>query len=202
MKQEGKIICFVDDDPAEVQAFKNVFSNDFTVIADTTPQKVLEDLKKRRLRASLFVLDLYFAEGKASSEEQRNKMIHLKQEVDRAQKTLSDFLGTIGQSRDGGLRIMRYLRENYPTTPVVFFTRKGTLSDAVACMDAGADGILPKGAPEQFDPKGDRLAQIEQGAREHHDALATQFFCKAATRNIFKKLIRVVKFIWSNWKKF
>jgi len=201
MKSRSKVVCFVDDDPDEVYAFKDAFGDDFTVIAGTTPQPVLAELEKRSLRANLFVLDLYFAEGRASSENDRNQMVQLKAEVDRSQKILTDFLAGIGQSRDGGLEIMRYIRENYPTTPVVFFTRKGTLADAVACMDAGADGILPKAMPKDFDPNGNRRDQFTKAARDHHDALATSLFCKASTSNVLKKLIRICKFIWNNWSK-
>ena len=201
MRSESKVVCFVDDDPAEVQAFKDVFDTDFTVIAATTPQPVLTELKSRKSRANLFVLDLYFAEEKASSEDERNRMVALKADVDRSQKALTDFLARIGQSRDGGLKIMEYIREDYPTTPIVFFTRKGTLADAVACLDAGADGVFPKAMPEHFDPTGDRREQITQAAHDHHDAFATRFFCKASTSNILKKLIRICKFVWNNWSK-
>ncbi len=201
MKEKPTVICFIDDDPVEVQAFKDVFGEDFTVIADSTPDPVLAELKRRKLRANLFVLDLYFAEGRASSDKERDRMIALKAEVDRSQKALSDYLNAIGQSRDGGLRILRHIRENYPMTPVVFYTRKGTLADAVACGDAGADGVLPKAMPMEFDSHGNRLEQIRQAARDHHDALATHFFCKASTSNIFKKLLRIAKFIWRNWSK-
>lgn len=201
MKQEGRVVCFVDDDPAEVEAFADVFSDDFTVIADSDPQAVLAELAARRLRANLFVLDLYFAKGRASSEEERNRMAGLKAEVDRAQKKLTDFLDPIGQSREGGLEIMRYLRENYPATPVVFYTRKGTLGDGVACLDAGADGICPKATPVNFDPSGDRLAQIVQATREEQDVLARRFRHTASTSSLMKKLIRIAKLIRNNWSK-
>lgn len=202
MKEKRTVVCFIDDDPAEVEAFKSVFSTDFKVVADTTPQKVLDELKRTKLKANLFVLDLYFAEERASSEQQRNRMVELKQEVDKAQKSLSDFLSQIKQSRDGGIEIMEYLRDNYPTTPMVFYTRKGSLEDAVHCMDKGADGAFAKAAPVQFDSKANRLKQFEQAARDCHDALATRFFCKASTSNVLKKVIRLCKFVWKNWKKF
>ncbi|KKL95204.1 hypothetical protein LCGC14_1857000, partial [marine sediment metagenome] len=90
----------------------------------------------------------------------------------------------------------------YPTTPVVFYTRKGTLADAVACMDEGADGVLPKPAPAHFDPAADRSSQIEQAAREQHDWLTSRFLRKASTPGRLKKLIRLLKFVRENWKKF
>lgn len=202
MKQKVKVICFIDDDPAEVQAFKNVFSDHFVVIAETTPQKALDQLLEKKIKPNLFVLDLYFARDKASSDSERNRMVELKEEVDKAQKRLSDYLSKIGQCRDGGIEIMHYVQGKFPTIPVVFYTRKGTLEDAVACMDEGADGVFPKAVPAHFDPTGDRVSQFEKAAQEQHDSLATRFFCKASTSNILKKLIRVFKFVWENWKKF
>ena len=196
------IICFIDDDKAEVEAFKSVFSDDFTIIANTTPQGVLSELKSLKLKANLFVLDLYFSDGPASSSEECNRMIELKSKVDVAQKKLSDYLSTIRQSRDGGLEIMKYIRDNYPATPIVFYTRKGTLADAVVCIDNGADGIFPKASIGKFDHSIARVTQIESAARSHHDTFATRFFCKASTPNLFKKLIKVSKFVWKNWKKF
>jgi len=196
------VICFIDDDQAEVDAFKSVFSNDFTVIANKTPQSVLSELKSLKLKANLFVLDLYFSDGPASLPDECNRMIELKSKVDGAQKELSDYLSTIRQSRNGGLEIMKYIRDNYPTTPIVFYTRKGTLADAVVCIDSGADGIFPKASMGKFDHSIARVTQIERAARSHHDTLATRFFCKASTSNLFKKLIKVSQFVWKNWKKF
>ena len=196
------VICFIDDDEAEVEAFKSVFSDDFTVIANKTPQSVLSELKSLKLKANLFVLDLYFSDGPASSSEECNRMIELKSKVDVAQKELSDYLFTICQSRDGGLKIMKYIRDNYPATPIVFYTRKGTLADAVVCIDNGADGIFPKASIDKFDHSTTRVTQIESAARLYHDALATHFFCKASTSDLFKKFIKVSKFVWKNWKKF
>ncbi|MHC4172697.1 MAG: response regulator [Planctomycetota bacterium] len=202
MKEKRTVVCFIDDDSDEVEAFERVFGADFKVVADTTPQRVLDELKRTKLKANLFVLDLYFAKGKASSEQERNRMVELKEEVDKAQKRLSDYLSEIKQSRDGGIEIMKYIRDNYPTTPIVFYTRKGSLEDAVVCMDKGADGVLAKAAPPQFDSKADRLKQIEQAARDCHDALAMRFFCKASTSNVMKKVIRLCNYVWKNCKKF
>lgn len=196
------VVCFIDDDQAEVDAFENVFSNDFSIIANKTPQSVLSELKSRKLKANLFVLDLYFSNGPASSPEECNRMIELKAKVDSAQKELSEYLFTVRQSRDGGLRIMKYIRDNYPTTPIVFYTRKGTLADAVVCIENRADGIFPKASIDKFDHSIARVTQIENAAISYHDTLATRFFFKASTPNLFKKLIRLTKFVWNNWKKF
>ena len=40
-------------------------------------------------------------------------MVKLKEEVDKAQKRLSDYLSTIGQSREGGIEIMESIRKDY-----------------------------------------------------------------------------------------
>jgi CheY-like chemotaxis protein len=202
MGAESTVVCFVDDDPAEVTAFKNVFGGRFTVVADTTPQAVIGELRRRRLRANLFVLDLYFAQGRESSEAERGRMVELKGQVDRTRQELSAYLSGIGQSRDGGLEILEYLQSNYPATPVVFYTRKGTLDDAVVCLDRGADGVFPKAAPSGFDPSADRAAQLEQAARALEDEIAARLSARASSNCPLKKLVRAVKFVVGNWGKF
>ena len=196
-----KVVCFVDDDPSELEAFDRVFGGDFSLVVGTTSTAVLEELSKKELKPNLFVLDLYFSEGPASSDSERDRMVQLKNEVDQAQKRLSDYLTTIRQSRNGGIAIMERIRRDYPATPIVFYTRKGTLDDAVVCMDKGADEVLPKAAPTSFNPDLDRLSQIQQAAQEHHDTLVERFSRMASSPSLFKKVIRLGKFIHKLWMK-
>ncbi|MEJ2704937.1 MAG: hypothetical protein P8Z79_21065 [Sedimentisphaerales bacterium] len=201
MGKRQKVVCFVDDDPSEVEAFNRVFGEDFTLAVGTTSTAVLDELSKKGLKPNLFVLDLYFSEGPASSDSERDRMVQLKNEVDKAQKRLSDYLVAIRQSRNGGIAIMERIRRDYPTTPIVFYTRKGTLDDAVVCMDKGADGVLPKAAPTHFNPGSDRLTQIQQAAQEHHDTLAERFSRMASSPSLFKKVVRLGTLIHKLWMK-
>jgi len=50
----------------------------------------------------------------------------------------------IGQNRKYGLENLRLARRAYPSVPVLFYTRKSLISDAVALFQAGADGLFIK----------------------------------------------------------
>jgi len=57
----------------------------------------------------------------------------------------------IGQNRKYGLENLRLARLAYPSVPVLFYTRKSLISDAVALFQAGADGLFikPSGRSDQ-----------------------------------------------------
>jgi DNA-binding NarL/FixJ family response regulator len=57
----------------------------------------------------------------------------------------------VGQNRKYGLRNLALARERYPGVPAVFYTRKSLISDAVAMLRAGCDGlyIKPTGADDE-----------------------------------------------------
>ena len=50
----------------------------------------------------------------------------------------------IGQNGKYGLSNLKQVREYYPGTPAVFYTRKSLIKDAVAMFKAGADGLFIK----------------------------------------------------------
>jgi len=50
----------------------------------------------------------------------------------------------LGQSPAGGIALMRLLRKQYPTVPAVFYSRKATVVDVKAALDAGALDVLIK----------------------------------------------------------
>ncbi|MDB9823165.1 hypothetical protein OAC89_05640 [Deltaproteobacteria bacterium] len=50
----------------------------------------------------------------------------------------------IGQNRKYGLANFQHARRYYPGVPIVFYTRKSLINDAVAMMKAGADGLFIK----------------------------------------------------------
>jgi DNA-binding NarL/FixJ family response regulator len=55
-----------------------------------------------------------------------------------------DVCAMIGQNRKYGLENLRLAREAFPSVPVLFYTRKSLISDAVALFQAGADGLFIK----------------------------------------------------------
>lgn len=57
----------------------------------------------------------------------------------------------VGQNRKYGLRNLALARERHPGVPAVFYTRKSLISDAVAMLRAGCDGlhIKPTGSDDE-----------------------------------------------------
>ena len=200
-QNNGPLICFIDDDPVEVDVFKKVFGEDFSVIASTKLTSVLEQLESTKKRPRLFVLDLYFPQGRESSQAERAQMIKLRGKVEDAQRELSKYLFTIGQDKRGGIEMLRSLQEKYPTVPVVFYTRKGTLEDAIYCKAEGADAVLKKPPPENFDETGNIKQQLEEAALRHKDTLTREFNRLVCTSG-WRKIKKIVKFLWDNWGKF
>jgi CheY-like chemotaxis protein len=200
-QSNGPVICFIDDDPVEVDVFKTVFGEDFSVIASTKLTSVLEQLESVQKRPRLFVLDLYFPKGRESSQTERTQMIKLRGKVEHAQRELSEYLFTIGQDKSGGIEILRRVREKYPSVPIVFYTRKGTLEDAIYCKVEGADDVLKKPPPENFDETGDIKQQLEEAALRHKDTLTREFDRLACTSG-WRKIKKIAKFLWDNWGKF
>lgn len=196
------VICFIDDDPNEVEVFKTVFSDDFRVFANSRPKLVFDELKASRNRPNLFVLDLYFPKGRDSTVDERKQMVRLQQKVEQAHKQLSDYLAQIGQDRQGGINLIPQIREKYPTVPIVFYTRKGTLDDVDICRDAGASWVAKKPQPESLDLSKDMNKQLEQAARNHKGALAARFESLASSKGWFRRVGKILKFLWDNWGKF
>lgn len=64
----------------------------------------------------------------------------------------------IGQNRKYGLTNLRQVREYYPGVPAVFYTRKSLISDAVAMINAGIDGLYIKPTGSD-DPETRRLTR-------------------------------------------
>ena len=200
-QSSGPVICFIDDDPVEVDVFKKVFGEDFSVIASTKLTSILEQLESTKKRPRLFVLDLYFPKGRESSQAERAQMIKLLGKVEDAQRELSEYLFTIGQDKSGGIEMLRRVREKYPSVPIVFYTRKGTLEDAICCKREGAEDVLRKPPPENFDETGDIKQQLEETALKHRDTLAHEFNRLVCTSG-WRKIKKIVKFLWDNWGKF
>jgi hypothetical protein len=62
------VICFIDDDPQELQRFRANLNDHFEVAIGTSVSGATEDLKKQGFdKPDLFLLDLYYPEGPTSS---------------------------------------------------------------------------------------------------------------------------------------
>ena len=64
--------------------------------------------------------------------------------VDSWRQLFEEVCDRIGQNRKYGLANLRQVREYYPGVPAVFYTRKSLINDAVAMVQAGADGLFIK----------------------------------------------------------
>ncbi|MFP3927798.1 MAG: hypothetical protein ACLFUE_04375 [Desulfobacteraceae bacterium] len=64
--------------------------------------------------------------------------------VDGWRKLFEEACDRIGQNRKYGLANLRLARERYPGVPAVFYTRKSLITDAVAMIRAGCDGLFIK----------------------------------------------------------
>lgn len=196
------IICFVDDDPVEVEIFQRVFGVRYQVYASTNLNDLAAEIRASGLRPNLIVLDLYFPVGRNSTVDERIQMINLKQRVDDAQRELTKYLAEIGQGREGGLQLFKEARQMFPGTPISFFTRKGTIDDVVACLDAGAVHVLKKPQPNILNPNADLLPQLEQAARDSMQSLSTQLDRLLASDGFFQKVKNALKFVRQNWERF
>jgi len=103
--------------------------------------------------------------------------------------------------RAGGVKILQQVKERYPGVPIIFYTRKGTLEDAVFCKDKGVDDILKKPHPENFNEKGNVRKQLEEAALNHKDTL-TREFSRLVSTSGWTKIKKIARFVWANWSKF
>jgi CheY-like chemotaxis protein len=156
--RKKKVLCFIDDDPDEVNRFmKAMASQPFVCVAATTHEGCIKKLKDKKLTPDLWVLDLYYPEqGKTNSQDELNEMADEYAKLEQRSRDFRALLRRIGQGTEGGLNLLQRCRppqrglvlpwRNY-YAPVVMLTRKGTLDDALTCQDAGAIGVLKKPMP-------------------------------------------------------
>jgi len=61
-----------------------------------------------------------------------------------SQRMLRHWCDVLGRSSLGGIALMRLLHEKYPSVPAVFYSRKATVADVKAALEAGAVDVLIK----------------------------------------------------------
>ncbi len=164
-------ICFVDDDPHELRRFQAAFAEHFDVICGHSVPQCREQLRPNQC-IRLWVLDMYFpAADRQNTPEQRAEMNRRFAELSRARQEFESYLAQLGQGPAGGLEALREVRRHAPRVPVVFLTRKGTLPDALAAEDAGADAVLLKPQPPgQADPE-----TLDRAMADEAEPLAARF---------------------------
>ena len=143
-----KNICFIDDDYTfEIQLFKDVFTSKAHIIAECSFEECLEIIgSNKNLRPDLFVLDLYYPKGKENKEdisqlkrsrpsfaddngEHRQAYLNFLSANERLQSVLKAWK----QTPEGGIEIAKKVCDDFPDTPIVFYSRKATLEDRIIC---------------------------------------------------------------------
>jgi CheY-like chemotaxis protein len=137
-------VCFVDDDPDELARFERSLGDRFMIGVGQTIEDALADLQRKGgKKPNLFLLDLYFPTGGVSGASQQRELHEKWIHFLKAQAEFRSFLSRIGQSSEGGLELARRLRQR-GRVPFSAFTRKGTLDDAIAALEAGAVSVIKK----------------------------------------------------------
>ena len=160
-------VCFVDDDgDFEVPLFEEVFGDAFDLLTATDCEQLTAKLAARPGWApELFVLDLYFplappdygavAALKADPPGLTDDHAEVRAAYANsaaAGRRLGEVLSAWRQTPDGGLRLAERIARDFPGTPIVFYSRKATLADAVRCLAApNVRGIerKPTGADDE-----------------------------------------------------
>jgi DNA-binding NtrC family response regulator len=162
MAKPRRVICFIDDDPEELARFVEATADQYEVITGTSFPACQEALAERNLaRPDLWVLDLYFPqpEDRTNTPDERSEMNRRYHRLRQAIGEFQHFLQGIGQGTAGSLALIEKCREL--GGPVVMLTRKGTLEDAIACLQRGAAAVLKKPMPTRW-PDEDRPELIRR----------------------------------------
>ena len=80
-----------------------------------------------------------------------------------SQRMLRHWCDVLGQSPSGGIALMRLLHEKYPAVPAVFYSRKATVADVKAALEAGALDVLIKPHRSLEDAEAGRVREILAG---------------------------------------
>lgn len=191
-------VCLVDDDPGEITWFREAFKARFLIGAGPSVDEALSDLRRGRRwwqwwrrKPRLFLLDLYYPDEGVPDAATLNRLRAERTKVLRAQAEFRAFLTTIGQSSDRGFAIAASLRSR-SLDPYSFFTRKGTLEDAIkAYEEHHATSVIKKPEPV---PPSDGTAITQVAERDAFRAAA------GVIAGDVERAINRVKF-WGKYKK-
>jgi CheY-like chemotaxis protein len=138
LEKNKKAICLIDDDPDEIKRFRTNLAPRFIVGAGTSIASALEDLRANgRERPDLFLLDMYHSESQPNISDPQIRLNSARAKLLRAEAEFDKTLVDLRQTPEGGFRNLRDVRSLYrlPRVPVAFFTRKGTLDNAVRAYE-------------------------------------------------------------------
>jgi DNA-binding NarL/FixJ family response regulator len=183
-------LVFIDDDPAELEAFGEIAGGDY----DYTPVHWPAEWPKLLLPTppEIFVSDLYLPprggdsvpapadrEAAAAAASRLAKrfaglfarpFLDDKERLRETMTAISEAYGmlrlqwtALGQSPGHGIELLRELKTRWPETPFVFYSRKITPEDVIEVLKAGAVDAIRKGAL----PKEEVLARLAKAQEIH-----------------------------------
>lgn len=168
-----RVICFIDDDPAETIRFEKSMADKFICVTGQSYEQCKEKLRRDRLKPDAWVLDLFFpSPGHTNNQAQLDEMAARYAQLERKAREFRAYLSSIGQGTEGGLSLLRRCKQDY-RTPVIMFTRKGMLEDAIQCLDQGAVAVLKKPMPPVLDDNpANKSQQLDDAMASRADYLA------------------------------
>ncbi|KMY66093.1 hypothetical protein AAU61_19285 [Desulfocarbo indianensis] len=121
---------------------------------------------KRVLEQNSSVGDLYTGLDQTGGDRQENGNLFLRRvhaQLESWQAAFAQACQSLGQGNSYGLANLAAVREKYPWAAALGFSRKALFRDAVAMLQAGADGVLqkPQGATDEEIAKATRLLAPE-----------------------------------------
>jgi hypothetical protein len=130
--------------------------------------------KPQRRRVDLYVLDMYFPNEGMNTPEELSKLGKAWDALCTAEDTLKTVLAELGQSSAGGRTLATQIasRHSFARTPFVFFTRKGTLLDAIEAYEhTGALAVIKKPDPRQPVDEAQRTQAYNDAMISNSDSL-------------------------------
>jgi DNA-binding response OmpR family regulator len=139
------VLCFIDDDPEELRRFEEAMKKfEYECVTATSYAEIQQKLNEQKISPDLWVLDLYFpSQGSTNSPQQRAEMVERYAELEHKTREFRAYLEIVHQGASSGVKRLQRCRHDY-NVPVVMFTRKGNLEDAIQCFEAGAAAVLKK----------------------------------------------------------
>ncbi|MDP6636994.1 MAG: hypothetical protein QGG42_19000 [Phycisphaerae bacterium] len=170
-------LCFVDDDPQELERFKKALEGRFHIGVGTSLNTALDDLHKSTPgKPDLFVLDMYFPIDGNNTDAELDDLGKKWDEFRSAERAMREVLGRLGQSFKGGRDLAeQVIKGGIRRSPFVFFTRKGNLVDAIdAYENVGAISVMKKPDPRSMEdldgPK--RTKAYDEAMKENAENIA------------------------------
>ena len=178
MARRKYAVCFIDDQEDEIARFRQELGERFTVGAGTSIDMALNDLKKHgRSKPDLFLVDLYFSAGPSNVPDPSATLNRARADLLAAEANFYSVLAQLRQTPDEGFRMARELRGSY-SQPVVIFTRKGTLDNAIrAYEDEKVSAVIKKPDPpikqEEIVPSSDLAKLYDEAFANEADHISS-----------------------------